>query len=119
MICALFLFCSLIVNNQAVTLYPGAVSRFDVPAIVLLAHNTRDGQYFDDLEVGDMVRYYEGEWQDYRVREVREIEAATLVPEQVYREIYNIPETLVLQTCIEKDGDLKWGRLFVIAEKAP
>lgn len=45
------------------------------------------------------------------------IDGQWMTPEQVWRRVgYLDPDKLVLQTCIEKDGNSKWGRLFVIAE---
>lgn len=121
MICVFFLFCSTIVNHEAI--YPNQVYQF-LPN-VLTAHNFADGQYFSELEPGNMIRYYDGAWKDYRVTEVLQMQA---VPpdsprplldghsvEWVYNNIYS--KDLVLQTCVKKGNNWTWGRLFVIAEE--
>jgi hypothetical protein len=36
---------------------------------------------------------------------------------QLFSKIYTQENHLVLQTCLEKDGDLSWGRTFIIAEE--
>jgi hypothetical protein len=124
-ICVFFLFCSMIINSPTAPLYDGAVARY--ASNVLIAHNSNDGQYFDEINVGNLVRYYNGEWKDYRVTEVlryRAIPSDSLAPTLfdgawhstawVYGNIYN--KSLILQTCIYKDGDWQWGRLFVVAQ---
>lgn len=131
-ICVFFLFCSAIVSQPDIPHYDGAVIRFDKAPNVLLAHNFQDGQYFDDIQTGNMLRYRDAEgWHDYLVTEILAFQAIPpdsekpllydgkryYSPEWVYKNVYNLPHTLVLQTCIYKDGDLNWGRLFVIAEK--
>lgn len=90
-------------------------------ATAFYAHNY---QPFFELERGDKI-FYE---QTYTVMEVWEYQA--LQPNSPYSDFYGYgqtysveemffmvfrPNTLVLFTCIEKDGLLTWGRLFVIA----
>lgn len=130
MICVFFLFCSIIVHGD-IPDYPDAVSQFNVPALVFIAHNSNDGMYFDDIQVGNVIHYYDGnEWVGYRVRELRAMQATepdslttnliwngtALTPDQIHQQIFNIPDTLILFTCIYKDGNFRWGRLFVIAD---
>ena len=123
MICVFFLFCSLIINSPTVPISEGYVSQFTYD--VFVAHNHLDGKYFSEIEIGDMLRYYSDEWNDYKVTDIRKMQAITpalflegdtyyTVP-QIYQKIYS--RDLVLQTCIYKDGDPAWGRLFVIAEE--
>jgi hypothetical protein len=115
----------MIINSPTAPPYDGAVARY-APNI-LIAHNSQDGQYFDEINVGNLIRYYDGEWKDYRVTEVlryRAIPSNSLTPTLfdgawhstawVYGNIYN--KSLILQTCIYKDGDWQWGRLFVVAQ---
>lgn len=111
MICVFWLFCSLVMNQTTAPIYEGQVAQFRPN--VLIAHNYLDGVYFKELEPGDMIRYYDGEWEDYKVTQVYETKNPD--PKWVYREVFT--KDLVLQTCIYKDGDLNWGRLFVVAEK--
>jgi hypothetical protein len=139
MICILFVFCSAIMSYAAVGVptYPGYVSTFNPnpmfaehPAIVLVAHNNLDGRYFVDIQEGDMIRYYDGEWWDYRVTHIIEaqaketttktpllIDGTWLSPSWVHSTVFNGEDRLVLQTCIRKKDNWTWGRLFVIAEK--
>jgi hypothetical protein len=128
MICAFFLFCSLVTAGD-VPLDPGEVARFvritsPTPSIVLLAHNYLDGAYFHQLEPGDMLRYYDEGWTDYRVTEIVDAKASDrfstktllyidgwLTPRQVHKKMFGDPDNLVLFTCSEA------GRLFVVAER--
>jgi hypothetical protein len=41
-----------------------------------------------------------------------------LTAKQVFMQTYGIKDRLVLQTCIAKDKELSWGRLFIIATPA-
>jgi hypothetical protein len=131
MICVFFLFCSSIIQGDIPT-YRGSVSQFDVPALVFIAHNSQDGIYFDSIQVGNVIHYYDGnEWVGYRVRELRAMQATepdsmrteliwngdALTPEQIHQQIFNVPGTMILFTCISKDGNFRWGRLFVIADR--
>jgi hypothetical protein len=129
-LCALLLFCSQIISGN-VPLYEGAVARFPAPAVVLMAHNNLDGQYFAELEPGNMLRYYDNAWHDYRIETIRAMQA--LQPDStrtylledgslysvadIHRDLFADPDTLVLLTCIYGDGRLNWGRLFVVARK--
>jgi hypothetical protein len=131
MICALLLFCAQIIAGD-VPAYVDAVARFDAPAIVLTAHNNLDGQYFNELQTGDLLRYHDGTaWEDYRIEAIRPMQAlqpdstrtylledgSLYSVEDIHRELFADPDTLVLMTCIERDGRLNWGRLFVIARR--
>ena len=101
----------------------------------LLAHNYLAGKTFSRVNPGSIltVVYGNGTTQDYRVDEIREYRALT--PNSPYSKFVNLADTdgpvltstdlffdiyksngrLVLQTCIEKDGQLSWGRLFILA----
>lgn len=132
MICVLLLFCSMIVSG-GVPSAPGMVSRFQIPyGNVYLAHNDLDGQFFSELAPGQFIRFNDGkEWIDYEVTEVIEAQALEPYslttplmvygkwrsPEWVHRNIYTGKDRLVLQTCIYKDGNWAWGRLFIVAER--
>ncbi|HRJ74870.1 MAG TPA: hypothetical protein PLX90_02685, partial [Anaerolineales bacterium] len=39
-----------------------------------------------------------------------------LTAEGLFNKVYRGDFHVTLQTCIEKDGDLSWGRLFIIAK---
>jgi hypothetical protein len=99
----------------------------------LLAHNYLSGQEFFDLEVGDEVRLVSGDGtvEYFVVSEVLRYQA--LQPNSPYSSFRNVDDDEVIsvekmfkrvffgdrhvtfQTCIEKDGELSWGRLFIIA----
>lgn len=128
MLCVLFLFCSAVLSQADAPPYPGYVAQF--APNVLIAHNTLDGGYFAEIAEGDMLRYYDGKWKDYRVSQV--IRAQALTPDsptslflwdgQIYSppalwgRLYQ-PDALTLLTCIRR-GDLwTWGRLFVIGKR--
>lgn len=127
MICVFLLFCSTILNQQTAPIYPGRVAQF-LPN-VFIAHDSLDGRFFSEIGIGDEVLYLDPELRRYQVTDVIEMQAVdptsttsdfiengvTYTSLQVAERIYG--NDLVLQTCIEKDGNPYWGRLFVIAEK--
>lgn len=102
----------------------------------LLAHNNRSGRLFFDLAVGDDVAlvYGDGSVRTFRVTEIHRYQAldssnmysdfidlddptqARQTSDQVFNRFYREPGRLVFQTCISGQGDLSWGRLFVVAE---
>ncbi|MCX7976822.1 MAG: hypothetical protein N2646_07080, partial [Bellilinea sp.] len=108
-------------------------SQYGVTA--LLAHNYLLGESFLKIKEGDVLTLVYGDrtFQEYRVEEIRRYQALT--PNSPYSKFINLADpdkkvftaadlfydiftqkgTLILQTCIEKDGELSWGRLFIIA----
>jgi hypothetical protein len=136
MLCVILLFCASVIQGQgaAVTNNPGEVTRFPLTqSITFLAHNNLEGQHFGEIEIGDIILYLDGDPETkgmYEVVEIVEAQASDpwseytnllidgewMTPAQAYDRVgYTDPEKLVLQTCIEKDGNWSWGRLFVIA----
>jgi hypothetical protein len=101
--------------------------------IGLLAHNHLSGKSFSQLTIGQEVRlvYGDGKIETYIVIEVLKYQAMqpnspysefrnindnkTLTAEQMFKRVYFGDKHVTFQTCIEKDGALSWGRLFVIA----
>jgi hypothetical protein len=99
----------------------------------LLAHNYLAGDSFFDLEVGDEVRlvYGDGKVEYFIVSEILRYQALqpnspyssfrsldkgeVLSAEKMFKRVFSGDGHLTFQTCIEKDGELSWGRLFVIA----
>jgi len=101
--------------------------------IGLLAHNTLSGKYFSKLAVGQQVRlmYGDGRVEYFVVEQVLRFQA--LQPESVsssfknldknevlsagemFNRVYAGKHRLIFQTCIEAQGNVSWGRLFVIA----
>lgn len=102
-------------------------------SVGILAHNHLSGSSFSQLEVGQEVRlvYGDGRVEYFVVTEVLRYQALrpaspyssfsnldkkeTLSAEQVFKRVYFGDRHVTFQTCIEKDGELSWGRLFVIA----
>lgn len=99
----------------------------------LLAHNDLAGSAFSQIKVGDtiLIVYGDGHVQRFLVKSSEQYQALqpldpygnfqeletgnTLTAVQLFNRVYNGNFHLTLQTCIEKDGNLSWGRLFIIA----
>ncbi len=103
--------------------------------IGLLAHNTAAGKDFSNILDGMKIVlvYGDGTLARFRVSQIRQYQALsprspysnfkdladpaqTMSVESLFYKIYQSDGNLVLQTCIEKDGEASWGRLFIIAE---
>jgi hypothetical protein len=101
----------------------------------LLAHNTAAGAYFDELTLDQTLYLVHGNHtiQAYRITEIRRLRAVQpsspysdfldldqpgvrLTATDLFYQIYAVDNRLVLQTCLEADGNPNWGRLFLIAE---
>ncbi|HEY5901323.1 MAG TPA: hypothetical protein VIU39_02140 [Anaerolineales bacterium] len=117
---------------------PGTITQFGTAAwygvIGLLAHNWSAGQDFQMLTLGQPVLlvYGDGHVERYWVSEIQRYQATTpqsplsqftdldtgkgTDAEGVFRKVYMGRGHVTFQTCIEKDGEWAWGRLFVIAE---
>ena len=117
---------------------PGDVTLFHLAeenkTLGLLAHNYLAGHDFFKLEIGDEIHLIlgDGSTLPFRVAELHQFQALqpndahsqflnleTGVKEdssQVFQEMYDREYQMVLQTCIDKDGNSEWGRLFVISE---
>ena len=125
-------------SNTYVSLCYDIITQFMQPLIqygniVLLAHNTMCGQNFYSLKINDevIVEYKNGDRVKYCVNQIKQYQA--LEPEnlqsnfidletsnkltvgELFDSIYGGENKLVLQTCLEKDGNSEWGRYFVIA----
>lgn len=106
----------------------------EVGNIGLLAHNYLAGASFSQLEKGDIIFliYGDGYTQKFVVDDIQSYQATDplspyshfknlnteelLSNEQLFNKVYRGEFHLTLQTCIEKDGNLSWGRLFIIAK---
>lgn len=119
-----------------------AATQFSMAAqygtVALLAHNYLLGEQFFSVEQGKILSlvYGDGHAQTYRVKQILQYQA--LSPNSPYSDFLDLNDPngtvisvtdlfykvytqygqLVLQTCIEANGDPSWGRLFVIAEPA-
>lgn len=105
--------------------------------IGLLAHNHLSGKFFAQLAVGQEVRlvYGNGKVEYFMITEVLQYQALqptspysafhnvnkdeTLTAEQMFKRVYFGDRHVTFQTCIAKDGNPSWGRLFVIATPKP
>lgn len=101
--------------------------------IGLLAHNHLAGKSFAQLSIGDQVLmvYGDGRVEYFVVQEVLKYQALqpnspyssfrnldkdeTINAEQMFKRVYFGDRHVTFQTCIEAEGNLSWGRLFVIA----
>ena len=99
----------------------------------LLAHNHLSGKTFSELAVGQGIRlvYGDGRVEYFVIKEVLKYQALqpnspyssfrsldkdeTLTAEQMFKRVYFGDRHVTFQTCIEAEGNLSWGRLFVIA----
>jgi hypothetical protein len=125
-------------RNLFVSVDPEVLTQFQLPARTettgLLAHNYLAGAHFFRLQVGSAVFlvYGDGKTAAYQVRELadyrtldpyryRELETGLGYSDvSLFEKIYVSEEDrLVLQTCIEQDGNLSWGVRFVIATRMP
>jgi len=124
-------------NAGYVSSRDGEITQFSMASqfgnVGLLAHNHLSGKSFSQLAVGQKVRlvYGDGKVETFVVAEVLKYQA--LQPNSLYSEFRNISDSkaitaeqmfkrvyfgnrhVTFQTCIEKDGNLSWGRLFIIA----
>jgi hypothetical protein len=103
----------------------------------LLAHNHLSGKSFAQLAIGQEVRlvYGNGKIEYFVITEVLQYQALqptspyssfhgltkdeTLTAEQMFKRVYFGNRHVTFQTCIAKDGNSSWGRLFVIAVPKP
>lgn len=105
----------------------------EVGNIGLLAHNHLAGATFSQLKQGDTIIliYGDGHTQGFVVEGFQQYKATdplspysyfkdlssdtTLSALDLFNKVYRGDYHLTLQTCIENEGNLSWGRLFVIA----
>jgi hypothetical protein len=102
--------------------------------IGLLAHDNLSGRYFPELAVGQMIQlvYGDGRVENFRVSHLYRFQAvspssvyssfidldtkAKLSANTLFRKVYGGSRHVTFQTCITRDGNSSWGRLFVIAD---
>jgi hypothetical protein len=107
----------------------------DYGAVGILAHNylsgSRFGQLRPDTEI--MVVFGSGRIDRYLVSHIEQFQALdpynpvssfidvtdptqrVITSSELFRRIYTKPGQLIFQTCIEKNGESSWGRVFIIA----
>lgn len=100
----------------------------------LLAHNDLAGKSFSQMRQGQKLHliYGDGHISTFRVSEILVYQAlqpesadspfmgmdsgTVLTSSELFMNVYNRPGTVVLQTCLEMNDHLTWGRLFIVAE---
>jgi hypothetical protein len=102
--------------------------------IGLLAHNYLSGKTFFQLSVGQQVHvtYGDGTTETFVVSEILQYQALDpenpfssfqnvsnkneiLTAQQMFERVYEGNRHITFQTCISKNGESSWGRLFVVA----
>ncbi len=103
----------------------------------LLAHNYLAGGSFTRMEAGQ--KFYlihgDGRISAFVVTEILHYQALQpastssefvslengdlLTASELFSKVYNRPGHVILQTCIAREQNLIWGRLFVLAEPVP
>jgi hypothetical protein len=128
-------------NAGYVSTEDGKLTQFGMASqfgnVGLLAHNHLSGKFFSQLAVGQEVRlvYGNGKVEYFVITAVLQYQALqpsspyssfhnlnkeeTLTAEQMFKRVYFGDRHVTFQTCIAKDGNPSWGRLFVIATPKP
>ncbi len=124
-------------NPGFVSAIDSVVTQFSIATEVgnvgLLAHNHLAGRSFSEIQQGDQIIlvYGDGRTEIFLVADVQKYQAlsplspysqfkdletqSTLTAEELFKTVYRGEYHLTLQTCIENEGSLSWGRLFIIA----
>jgi len=126
-------------NPGYVSSDPDSVTQFNMVnqygSVALLAHNYLAGQRFFNLKNGQILSLVYGNRQVtyYRIVEIRKYQALSpnspyssfidlADPEEkiisvtdLFFDVYGQSGRLILQTCIEAEGQSSWGRLSIIA----
>jgi hypothetical protein len=124
-------------NPGYVSRSAGAVTQFSMAAryqvIGLLAHNNLAGKSFSNLVAGQEIRivYGDGRVVIYTVNKVTRFQAlqpsnensdfvdlntrGTYSAQAIFKMFYQGGDHVTFQTCISRDGNTSWGRLFVTA----
>jgi hypothetical protein len=124
-------------NAGYVSFNDGEITQFGMATqfgnVGLLAHNNLSGRLFSKLAVGQEVRliYGNGQVEYFVITQVLQYQALqptspysnfrdltnneNLTAEQLFNRVYRGDRHVTFQTCIEANGSLSWGRLFVVA----
>lgn len=124
-------------NAGYVSTTDGEITQFGMASqfgnVGLLAHNNLSGSFFSQLTFGQEVRliYGDGKVEYFVITQVLKFQALDptnpystfrdltseerLTAEQLFKKVYRGDRHVTFQTCMEANGDLSWGRLFVIA----
>ncbi|HAV77227.1 MAG TPA: hypothetical protein DCX53_07725 [Anaerolineae bacterium] len=123
-------------NAGYVSVYDNEATEFQMASqfgnVGLLAHNYLSGRSFSQLAVGQEVRlvYGDGSVEYFVVSEILRYQALqsasvyssfrnlerneVLSAENMFKRVYFGDRHVTFQTCIEAEGNLNWGRLFVV-----
>ena len=100
----------------------------------LLAHNFAGGSTFSDVKLDDEIYllYRDGKTEKYVVKSVLIYQALApnsassdfkdtasgnvISASALFEKVYKGDPHLVMQTCVARDNEMSWGRLFIIAE---
>lgn len=126
-------------KNLYVSSQMGRVTQFNLAAdqgvTGLLAHNFLSGIEFYELEVGDQIWIIYGDkelvpYQITTIRTYQKLEPSNLRSDyhdltdhsqlstsELFRLYYRGPHHVTFQTCLEQEGLLNWGLLFVVATR--
>ncbi len=124
-------------NPGYVSPVEGVVTQFRMAmsygVIGLLAHDNLAGENFINMQVGQEVQiiYGDGKISYYTIRSINSYQALdshstssnfvdlntgiVYTAAKIFSTYYQGGDQVTFQTCIAKDGDLSWGRLFVTA----
>lgn len=124
-------------NPYYVSGHNGEVTQFSTASqygnIGLLAHNNLSGRAFSKLSIGQEVKlvYGDGKVEKFVITEILHFQALqpqsqqsvfvnldhseTLSANQMFNRVYTGSRHLTFQTCIDANGNVSWGRLFVVA----
>ena len=123
-----------------VSLKAGTVTLFSMASTYgstgLLAHNHLAGAQFFQIPLGQVLTLVFGDGSTRRYQVSRTLSVQALAPDSPYSDFVDLASgetlsatdlfmrtfgqagSLVLQTCIARDGSASWGRYFVIAQPA-
>jgi hypothetical protein len=128
-------------NAGYVSSAAGVATQFGMAADLgvtgLLAHNFAAGKNFSNLAIGNEVKvvYGDGSVKTYIVSAIYKYQAldpnnpygdlvdlstgVQMPVADVFNAVYGGSDHVTFQTCIAKDGNASWGRLFIVATPAP
>lgn len=128
-------------NAAYVSAAAGVATQFQMAADLgvtgLLAHNYAAGKSYFNLAVNNEVYvvYGDGSIKKYIVSGIYQYQAldpknpygdlvdlstgAQMPVADVFNAVYGGDEHVTFQTCINKDGNASWGRIFIVASPAP
>ena len=128
-------------DHNFISPFDGVITQYAAPleygSIGLLAHNHLSGRVFFNLEIGQEITlvYGDGSLIRFRITAIDNYQALSSSDpysdfidqadprgtiqsfQEVYDRYYKVDGQLTFQTCIEKNGDLSWGRIFVVAQR--